>query len=291
MKIAIENLAALPTEWAHEFFGMAVPPSVFTRGWLIMSLIELGRFSEAAKYEAESIRLAEPTEHAHTVAWAHFAASTLHLLKGDWAKALSRAEKWIAMLHTGNVAIQLPWAVASSAWALAQIGDTSEALNRVRDCEQLIERQVATGIVAHRSWAYHAVARACLLLGRLDDARRLGDRAIDSSQRQPGFAAHAQCLLGDIAAHPDRSAAETSAAHYRGALALAQLHGMRPLIAHCHLGLGRLYRRTLEPEQARENFTTAMTMYREMDMGYWLKQAETDMTNYDDVKARVRPAV
>jgi len=291
VEIATENLAAIPTEWAHEYFGLAVPPSVFVRACLTMSLAELGRFAEAAKYEAEVIQLAQPTQHPHTVAWAHFAATTLHLLKGDWAKALSRAEKWIAMLHTGNVAIQLPWAVASSAWALAQIGDTSEALNRVRDCEQLIERQVATGIVAHRSWAYHAVARACLLLGRLDDARRLGDRAIDSSQRQPGFAAHAQCLLGDIAAHPDRSAAETSAAHYRGALALAQLHGMRPLIAHCHLGLGRLYRRTLEPEQARENFTTAMTMYREMDMGYWLKQAETDMTNYDDVKARVRPAV
>jgi hypothetical protein len=66
---------------------------------------------------------------------------------------------------------------------------------------------------------------------------------------------------------------------------------MRPLVAHCHLGLGRLYRRTLEPEQARENFITAMTMYREMDMGYWLKQAEADMTNYVDVQARVRSAV
>jgi len=283
------NLAALPADWVHEYFGMTVPASVFGCACLTMTLAELGRFAEATNYEAEAIQLAEPTRHAHTVSWAYFGASMLRLLKGDWAKACSRVEKWIATLQSGNT--QLPWAVASSAWALAQIGNASEALNRLREAEQLLERQVARGIVAHRSWAYHAVARACLLLGRLDDARRLGDRAIDSSQRQPGFAAHAQCLLGDIAAHPDRFAAETSAAHYRGALALAQLHGMRPLIAHCHLGLGRLYRRTLEPEQARENFTTAMTMYREMDMGYWLKQAEADMTNYGDVQARVRPAV
>ena len=51
--IAIENLAAVHTEWAHEYFGLAVPPSVFGRVWLIMSLAELGRFAEAAKYEVE----------------------------------------------------------------------------------------------------------------------------------------------------------------------------------------------------------------------------------------------
>src|SRR5262249_156167 len=106
--------------------------SVFSRAWLIMSLAELGRFAEAAKYEAEAIRLAEPTEHAFTIGWAHFAASMLYVLKGDWAKARSRVGHWIAMLQSGNVSIHLPWAVASSAWAIAQTGEADEALRRVR---------------------------------------------------------------------------------------------------------------------------------------------------------------
>jgi hypothetical protein len=38
------------------------------------------------------------------------------------------------------------------------------------------------------------------------------------------------------------------------------------LVAHCHLGLGKLYRRTGKREQAQEHFTTATTMYREMGM-------------------------
>jgi hypothetical protein len=42
--------------------------------------------------------------------------------------------------------------------------------------------------------------------------------------------------------------------------------GMRPLVAHCHLGLGKLYRRTGKGEQAQEHLTTATTMYREMGM-------------------------
>ncbi len=53
------------------------------------------------------------------------------LLKGDWVKARALVEHWIATLRTGNVAIHLPWAFAASAWALAQIGETDEALERV----------------------------------------------------------------------------------------------------------------------------------------------------------------
>jgi class 3 adenylate cyclase/tetratricopeptide (TPR) repeat protein len=291
VEFATDNLAALPAEWVHEYFGMAVPASIFGRAWLIMSLAELGRFTEAAKYQAEAIRLAEPTEHAFTIGWAHFAASMPHLLKGDWAKARLQVEHWIAMLRSGNVAIHLPWAAASSAWALAQIGEAGEALNWVREAEQLLERQAARGIVGHRGWAYHAVGRASLLLGRLDEARRLGDRAVETSQRQPGFAAHALCLLGDIATHPDRFDAESGEAHYGEALALAQPHGMRPVVAHCHLGLGNLYRRASQPQHARENLTTAMTMYREMDMGFWLEQGKADMANSGHVEPRVRRAV
>ena len=93
----------------------------------------------------------------------------------------------------------------------------------------------------------------------------------------PGFAAHARHLLGDIAIHSDRFDAESGAAHYRQALVLAEPRGMRPLVAHCHLGLGKLSRRTGKRQEAQEHLTTATTMYREMDMRFWLEQAETEM--------------
>jgi hypothetical protein len=47
--------------------------------------------------------------------------------------------------------------------------------------------------------------------------------------------------------------------------------------AHCHFGLGKLYRRTGKREQAREHLTTATTMYREMGMTYWLEQAGPEL--------------
>jgi len=45
------------------------------------------------------------------------------------------------------------------------------------------------------------------------------------------------------------------------------------LVAHCHLGLGRLYRRTGKRQEAQEHLATATTMYREMGMTYWLEKA------------------
>ena len=50
---------------------------------------------------------------------------------------------------------------------------------------------------------------------------------------------------------------------------------MRPLVAHCHLGLGKLYRRTGDGVKSEEHLATAKAMYREMDMGFYLAQADT----------------
>jgi class 3 adenylate cyclase/tetratricopeptide (TPR) repeat protein len=278
IELATDNLAALPADRVYEYFGNLAPVSVHDRVWLVMSLAQLGRFAEAAEYEAEALRLAEPTHHAFTVAFADSAAGTLHLLKGNWAKARSMIDHGIAVIQSGNVVLLQP-VVTSSAWVLAQLGEAGEAQNRLREGEQLLERQVASGIVGTRGWNYHSLGRTCLLLGRLDEARRLGDRALESSQHQLGFAAHARHLLGDIATHPDRFDAERGETHYREALALAGKLGMRPLVAHCHLGLGKLYRRTGKRDQAQEHLATATAMYREMDMRFYLEQVETEMAS------------
>jgi class 3 adenylate cyclase/tetratricopeptide (TPR) repeat protein len=273
VKFAMDNIKALPADWVHEYFGMAVPASIFDRAWLIMSLAELGRFAEAATYEAEAIQLAELTQHAHTMGFAQFAGCMLHLLRGNWAGARPLGENWIKTCHRLQTPSLLPWAVASSAWVLAQLGEATEALNRIRNAEALLEHQKAREIGQHRSWAYAALGRAYLLLGQLDEALRLGRRSAECSQCHPGFAAHALHLLGDIRAHPDRFDAGRGATYYQEALALAQLYGMRPLVAHCHFGLGRLYRRSGKLEHSQENLTAATAMYRELGMDFWLEQA------------------
>ena len=67
---------------------------------------------------------------------------------------------------------------------------------------------------------------------------------------------------------------EESVCTCRAALALAEELGMRPLVAHCHLGLGRLYGQAGRGEQARADLSAAIELYRAMDMTFWLPQAE-----------------
>jgi DNA-binding NtrC family response regulator/tetratricopeptide (TPR) repeat protein len=280
VELAIDGLAALPADWVSEYFGCSMPISIFDRYFLVMSFAELGRFAEAAPYAAEAIRLAEPTHH-ESVGLAQFAPSWLHLLRGDWAAARSLLERTIATYRTGNVVLNLPGAVATSAWGLAQLGEAREALTRLREGEQLLEREAARGTLGRYGRAYCSLARAALLLGRLDQAQSLGVRALKYSPSHFGSTAHALHLLGDIATHPDRFDAESGEAHYRQALALAEPRGMRPLVAHCHLGLGTLYRRTGKRQETQEHLTTATTMYREMDMRFWLEQAEAELKDLE----------
>ena len=65
--------------------------------------------------------------------------------------------------------------------------------------------------------------------------------------------------------------------HYSRALARAEELGMRPLVAHCHLGLGRLYRQAGDDAKAQEHLTTAKAMYRGMDMTFWLEKADAEL--------------
>jgi tetratricopeptide (TPR) repeat protein len=122
----------------------------------------------------------------------------------------------------------------------------------------------------------HWAGIAYLAVGRIDEAASHAREALALTRRLGARAseAHALCLAGDAAS---TGGAEDADAHYRGALALAGELGMRPLIAHCHFGLSKLYRRTSKREQTHEHLTIATTMYREMEMRFWLSQAEMAM--------------
>src|SRR5262249_37876961 len=144
VELASDNLAALPEDRIYEYFGNIAPVSVHDRVWLVLSLAQLGRFAEAAEYEGEAIRLAEHTHHAFTIGFANFAGGMLHLLKGDGAKARPLMDDAVTKSRNVNA---LRLAVSFSSWILALTGEASEALKRLREAEQILERQVASGIV------------------------------------------------------------------------------------------------------------------------------------------------
>jgi len=118
-----------------------------------------------------------------------------------------------------------------------------------------------------------------LLAGRETDARAAAHRALGLARqhKERGYEAYTLRLLGDIAAHKDSPDVGEAEGHYRQALALAEELGMHPLIAHCHVGLAKLYRRSSDLQLAKKHLNDGIAMMREMEMGLWLKQAEAEL--------------
>ena len=92
-----------------------------------------------------------------------------------------------------------------------------------------------------------------------------------------GNEARALYVLGEIASYDDSLNVDRAVAHYQQAMALAEELRMRPLLAHCHAGLGKLYGKTGNLQQAKAYLTTGVAMMREMEMGLWLEKAEAEL--------------
>src|SRR5262249_42423721 len=100
-------------------------------------------------------------------------------------------------------------------------------------------------------------------------------------QQERGNEADALHQLGVVQAHADPADTAQAEAHYQQARVLAEELGMRPLQAHCHRGLGTLYATMGQQEQARTALSTAVDMYRAMEMTFWLPETEAALAQVE----------
>jgi len=124
--------------------------------------------------------------------------------------------------------------------------------------------------------AHVLLGQMCLYAGRPEEAHQLAERALARARdtKQQAYESYAMRLYGEIAAQRTPLVVEPAAAAYQQAITLAEELGMHPLLAHCHRGLGTLYGATGQREPARTELSTAIEMYRAMDMTFWLPQTE-----------------
>jgi hypothetical protein len=150
------------------------------------------------------------------------------------------------------------------------------AAGRFDEARELLVRYADDRTAAFAPVSMTWIGEVSLLVGAFVEATAQAKLALDGSrnEKSKGREAWALHLMGDIeVAKPDGDPVASERA-YRDSLALALAHGMRPLQAHCHFGLGQLFARTSDKTKAREHLCTAIAMMREMEMGVWLQQAE-----------------
>ena len=241
---------------------------------LVPVLADTGRYLDAIRRGDETLRMAEEIGHPAPIAWALYFLGYAHGGRGDVDQAIDFSARSLALARERDVRnlIQAASACLGAAYALG---------GRATDAVACLEQAVESGRATSRTELFGVVSlgRAYLSAGRLHDAIASAREALALCRQQTmrNLEATALHLLGEIAAVVEPSPDEAEQ-HFRQALAMAEELGMRPLVAHCHLGLGRLHRSASKRELARQHLITAARMYREMEMPFWLEQAEAART-------------
>jgi tetratricopeptide (TPR) repeat protein len=265
------NIEILTGDRVYQAFTGPLLNATNSRTFLVRSLTATGRFIEAIPLAEEAVRIAEAIDHLNSLVVALWGLGALHLERGALDEAIPVLERDIRLCQVAELPTVLAWAAPCLGLAYALAGRLAEALPLL---QQAVEHGAkATGLHA---WLIGVTGAGFLLAGQPDEAVTLAERALRFSRegQERGHEAQAVRLFGEIAARRNPPDIEQANHHYRKALSLAEELGMRPLLAHCHLGLGKLCRRTGKRQEAHEHLTTATTMYREMDMRFWLEQAE-----------------
>jgi predicted ATPase len=265
-------LALIPEALAQERFGGSVPQGSLVRSVLAIALMPLGQFAEAFGRLREAMHIAEEAGQVLSLLYALLGLGTLKLDQGDFAGAVAPLERGLELCRTREVPLLIQEFAGALGAAYHRTGRRAEAV-ALMEARRAFERN-------QRYWLWPgrvgALGEAYLLDGRLADATGIAEDGLAAARQfgERGVEGQLLRLLGDIAAHPDRVEVDTAEVHYGQALALAEELGLRPLMAHCHLGLGLLYQRAGRRQQAREHLTIATTMYREMEMPFWLEKAK-----------------
>jgi class 3 adenylate cyclase/tetratricopeptide (TPR) repeat protein len=222
------NVAALDGELRRQTFGLAGLPSVFSRAWLVLCLVEQGAWDAAEAHAEEAVAIAMAEDHAFSVVVAQCASGVLHARRERLAAAIAVLEQAMVLSRVSDIAILFPHVAAPLGWTYALAGRHTEGVALLQEA---IERADAMQFGANHAQRLVWYAEAQWLAGRADVARRGAAQALETARRsgERGHEAYARWLLGRLTS----SEGETEAAdeHYRAALALADGLGMRPLAA------------------------------------------------------------
>jgi class 3 adenylate cyclase/tetratricopeptide (TPR) repeat protein len=275
-----QTVASLDGARRRERFGQLFLPAVLSRADLALCHAELGTFAEGRALGEEGLRIAEAVAHPSSLMLAYRGIGLLSLRQGNLPRALPLLEHALGLCEDADLPAYFPLiaAVLGAAYILGgRIADAVPLLT------QGMEQATATEIVSLQALCRLSLGEAQALAGRLEDAHVLAEGALAHARAHQarGRQAYALRLLGDIAARHKPPESDQAEDYYRQALTLAEELGMRPLLAHCQLGLGTLYAMTGQREQARAELATAIALYRDMDMPFWLPQAEAALAQVE----------
>jgi tetratricopeptide (TPR) repeat protein len=256
------NVALTAGDGVYErYAGPGLVP-LQSRCWLAFSLAELGEHQEALDLALAAHEAARAVQHPYSFAFTAYAVGRLHLARGSLKEALDALERARELVESREIVQIRPIVKAWLGCAQTLAGRPGEGIPLIQEAA---ERPGAVGGTGEGPISTR-LAEALRADGRLPEALRAATRAVELARRQEerGNEASALLALADVHAEIDVACVETVEHGYAQARELASALGMRPVVAGCHLGLGRFLRRIGRSEPAEECLAMAARLFAEM---------------------------
>jgi tetratricopeptide (TPR) repeat protein len=269
----MQTVVSLKGSQCWQYFGQPNLPAVLSRTLLALCHAELGTFTDGKALGDEGVQMAEAAAHPGSLMLALWGIGVLCLRQGDLPRALGLLERAIGICQDANLPAYFPRLAAALGAAYTDVGRVTDSVPLLLQAmEQSLDKKIAIGQVL----CYLALGEAQMRTGGMEEAQALTEHALAHARerQERGHQAYALRLLGAIVARCEPSEAARAEAYYCQALTLAEQLGMRPLQAHCHLGLGTLYSKVGRREKSCAHLSSAIDLYRAMDMTFWLSQTE-----------------
>jgi len=266
------NIASLSNATAHECFDMECPPSILCRVFLVMCFAETGEFTEAIEYGKDAMRIAHEIDHAFGSVYADFGIGFAYLRKEDVGAAIAVLERGLERCRVAHIPVQFPLVASALGLAYVLSGRIAEGTTLLEQAVGQTASKRSSGQAFRLSWLSEAYLRA----GRIEEAASDADLALEFSRnyKERGREAWILRQIGKIHARRNPLDVDRIELYYRQALEQANELKMRPLIAHCHLSLGELYAQIDPSDKAQKELSTAIDLYRLMEMRAGLREAE-----------------
>jgi len=276
-------LSLIPRDRKFDFFGTTGILSVLCRAWLIRGLAQTGHFSETLEYGDEAIQSALERDHPFSIIYAYYAIGAVAVMRGDFDHAIGALEKGLRLCESAEIPVQRPLIVSCLAVAYAFVGRIDEALgllDTITDRNLWVggtgTRQLRLGKAMGMVWQVETY----MLAGRYGEADVLARQALEvfRESKDRGSEAELRYLLAEILVRRHPSSFSQAEESYRAASILAHELGMRPLQAHCYLGLGTIHAQSKDTRIAQSEIGTARELYRDMHMPFWVGKSAFALT-------------
>jgi class 3 adenylate cyclase/tetratricopeptide (TPR) repeat protein len=252
-----------------DFLGLPVLPAATALSQLAVSLAEVGAFEEAEAQAHEAARRSDASRHPDSVMWSYWSIGSVALLRGASGEAVRVFDRLLNLCRTYDLEAYVSRNLAALGCAKARSGQVDEGL-------LLLEEAVALDRLAEprttHSFALTALSEAALLAGDLGRALTTVTQALQQirSHEERGAEAYACWLLANIHSTYD-SDIETTAEMFETAIAIATELHLKPLLAHCHLGIAALYLRRSRRPQGNAHRDRGQHLLETLGMKPWIQ--------------------